>query len=234
MSYSDPNYFSIHAVERAMQVLEQFLIGRQQELGITELSERLEIPKASVYRLVATLESRNFLRRNPESGRYGLGIRLFELGSSIPYLKHLRVLTQPFLRELSEALDGVTHFSVLNGAHIVFIEKMEWNKTMALRSAVGRLAPIHCTASGKAILGFLPANQRDEIIRQIEWIRFTKRTLMTSGDLLHDLMGVQERGYAVDDGESQESCFCIAAPVYSRQPHVPAGAVSVSKPNKTT
>jgi DNA-binding IclR family transcriptional regulator len=113
---------------------------------------------------------------------------------------------------------------------MLYLDKMEPNRSVRMSSTIGRRNPVHCTAVGKAIAANLPENEVDAIIGQHGMRRFTSKTLTTPGDLKAELRLVRERGYAVDDEENEDGVRCVAAVVkdYAGRP---AAAISVSSPS---
>jgi DNA-binding IclR family transcriptional regulator len=118
----------------------------------------------------------------------------------------------------------------MEGAHVVYIDKIEPARSVRMITRIGASNPVHCTSVGKAILAFMPEDKTAEIIERTRFERFTHRTLATPEALRAEIEKTRRRGYAVDDEEFEEGLRCIAVPVLDAQ-RQPVAAVSVSGPS---
>ncbi len=219
--------YLVNAVERALGILEN-VDGSARGTGITELSQRLGMKKSTVHRLCATLEHRGYLLRDPDTGRYRLSLRLFQIGSTALSHLNLPARAMPALEALGAAVQETAHLAVLDGDDVVFIGKVESPRPLRLHSQVGRRAPAHCTALGKVLLAYTTANRRARILRG-PIARYTPQTITAPETLARALEEVRRRGYALDDQEFEEGIRCVAAPVRDYTGSVVA-ALSVSAP----
>jgi DNA-binding IclR family transcriptional regulator len=219
--------YVIQAVSHALDVLEQFR-DQQEELGVTELSKRLKLHKNNVFRLLATLESRGYIEQNRATENYRLGVRCLQLGRS--YVERMGLLpqAQPVMADLSRQTRETAFLAVLRGGAAVPIEVVEAERAVRISSPLGELLPLHCTASGKALLAF---EHEDDVkaLLPAELPRFTDRTPTDRQALLGQLRGVASAGYAVDMGEHMEDVRSVSAPVrdYTR---AVVGALTVAGP----
>ena len=146
---------SIRAVERALDVLMCFT-SQNPELSMTQISEMVEINKSTVHRLLATLEGKRFVERDAVTGIYRPGIRLLQLASLTLEHNDLRRLATPFLHELRDQFRENVNLSVLDEMDVVYLAVNESPQRVKLAAAPGQRLPAFCTASGKAILAFMP------------------------------------------------------------------------------
>jgi DNA-binding IclR family transcriptional regulator len=223
---SRPNVYRIRAVERAIAILRAFSPASP-ELGVTELARTLGLHKSTVHRLLTTLEREGFVLQNAATGRYRLGLPLFELGSLVIANMELRQVARPFLEETHRACGETIHLAILDEGEVVYVDKIESTRHVRMYSQVGRRAPAHCTGLGKVLLAALPASALDEVIQRRGLRAFTARTLTSADAVRNHLAVVRQRGYAVDSGEHEELVRCAAAPVFDHTGHVVA-AVSIA------
>lgn len=218
---------SIRAVERALDVLLCF--SRQTpELSMTQIAEQVGIHKSTVHRLLATLEKRRFVQRDPVTGTYRLGIRLFQMAYLTLEHNDLRQLASPFLRRLGEQFQENVHLSVLDDCDIIFVYVIESPQRVKLAAAVGQRLPACATASGKAMLAFMP----EESVRRIlehGMTQYTPNTLCSPEALFENIRQVRERGFALDEQEYEAGINAVAAPIFD-QNHQPIAAVAVAGP----
>jgi IclR family acetate operon transcriptional repressor len=120
----------------------------------------------------------------------------------------------PHLKSLWAASGENTHLAVLAGDHVVYVSTLNGTTLLSANAAIGQSGPLHCTATGKAIIANLPRGTTEGLIASIDFESFTPRT-MGNVDALHkELAQVRTIGYAVDDREYHPGVRCIAAPVF--------------------
>jgi len=202
---------SVRAIERALDVL---LCFSQDEpvLSLTQIAERLDMPKSTIHRYLATLESARFVRRDGASGLYHLGFRFIEMASLVLQEADLVRWAQPHLEHLAAECGETVDLAVLDGAQVVYLQVIESPHRVKIAAAVGQRLPAFCTASGKAFLAFLPDDQVDQILSQ-DMTRYTDRTRVSADALHEDLRATQERGFAISEEEYERDINAVAAPI---------------------
>ncbi len=223
----DKSNYIIQSVSHALDVLEEFR-GEIDELGVTELSKKLKLHKNNVFRILATLQSRNYIEQNKANENYRLGIKCLELGQTFIQQRGMLKQAKPILHELAEKSGETAYVSILRANDVVYLDSVEASTTVRVVSRLGLHMPIHATAAGKAIIAY---ESEDEIRKRFnrDMARFTPNTLTSIEDLLKNLKAARERGYAADLEEFEEGLRCIAAPIrdYTRKV---IGALSISGP----
>ena len=221
--------YRIQVLDRALAILD-VLANLRADASLAEIVEAVKVHKSTVHRLIMSLEKHRLVDRDSRTGRYRLGIRLFQLGTLAVAHMNIRDIAHPHLQALMYNSDETVHLCVLDNGEMLYLDKVEPNRSVRMSSTIGRRNPVHCTAVGKAIAAFLPEPEVDAIIRQHGMRRFTSKTLTTPGDLKAELRLVRERGYAVDDEENEDGVRCVASVVkdYAGRP---AAAISVSSPS---
>ena len=206
-------------IDRISLVLDAF--DGPGRLTLAQIVRRTGLPRSSAHRMLERLVQLRWLRR---SGRdYELGMRLVELGSLAVHQDRLVRAAKPLLGELHRATGLVVHLAVLDGADVVYLEKVGDRVVGALPSRVGGRQPAHCTAVGKAILAY-----SDEDAEVDLRARKTKYSISTSSQLAVELAKVRAHGVAFEREESLLGFGCVAAPIGS--PGEAVAAVSVSGP----
>ncbi len=214
------------AVERALNILEA-ASQRREGLTNSEISRRLGIPKSSASYILRTLERRGYLRRDIETGRYRLGLKLLSLGGETQAGLDIAEVALPFMRGLVERLGMTCHLAVVDQNEAVYIEKVEAPGFFKVNTWVGRRMFLHSTSVGKALLAWMPKAERDALLHNCDFKRRTPRTITSHARLVAELERVHQQGYAVDDEENSLGARCIAAPVFDALGNVVA-ALGVS------
>src|SRR5262249_38118073 len=155
----------LRSVNNALAVLESFSVERP-EIGVTELSQTLGLGKSTVHRLLTSLASRGYVRKNPETERDCLGFKAFEVGPLNAGPGASREAAPPFLRSLMLATKETVHLGVLDQWDVVYIDKMESDQPLQMYSRIGRRAPLHCTALGKALVAWEREDWLDRFLRR--------------------------------------------------------------------
>jgi len=220
----------VKSVQRAVRILESFNPDVR-ELGITELSKKLKIPKSTVYNILNTLALEGIVEKNRENQRYRLGLTLFELGNIARANFELRSVATSYLKELNRQLDETVHLTILDKGEVLYIECFESTKRLRTYSVIGIRAPLHCTAVGKAILAFLPEDEVDKIILTKGLEKFTENTITDPQELKEQLREIRFRGYSTDNMEHEEGVRCVGAPIHNQEGKVFA-SISVSGPSQ--
>src|SRR5688572_24479293 len=159
---ADSPYF-LESVDRVMKVLDCFTV-ESPELRLTDLSERLGMPKTQVLRIVSTLESGGYLTRDERSKRYRLGVRLFHLGTVVREQLDIRWIAQPYLRRLVEATQETAALFVPDPLGPICIDVVQSPKAMRVYAQLGGRMPWNAGTSPKVILAYLPAAEREGIL----------------------------------------------------------------------
>lgn len=219
---------TVQSVDRALSILE--LLGEYPNgLGLISISKELSLPKSTAHRLVHSLISRGFVYQNNENERYNLSLKVAKLSLGIIENIDIRKKARPFIEELSTNTNEIVHLCILDGHEVVYIDKVESNRTMRMYSQIGKRALLHCTGVGKMILSDLKDSEINDIINQTGLPRFTENTITTKVALLNEIQLIRSRGYSLDREEHESGIYCISAPIYDYTGKVIAG-FSVSGP----
>lgn len=218
---------SARSVERTLDILLTFL-REGRELGITELSRGLKLPKATVHRLVATLVGRGFLTRNPQTAHYRIGLNLFRLGSLFLAQAEVRQAALPVIHELAHATRETVNLNVVIDRCRVCIEKAESTHDIRHFVELGRPLPLYGGASGKVLLAFLDDAEIDAVIAE-GLTPLTPRTIIAPDRVIRNLAEIRRRGYATSADERVPGASAVSAPVRDGTGRVVAG-LTISGP----
>ncbi|MCU1491864.1 MAG: kdgR 4 [Acidimicrobiaceae bacterium] len=194
-------------------------LGADGQMGLSELARRTSIAKASVHRLCCDLVTWGVLERSGDSFR--LGPRLFELGQRVPGRRSLCDAALPFMEDVYVATLQTVHLAVLEGTEVMYAEKIVGRKSVAVPSQVGGRLPLHCTATGKCMLAFGPAELLRKTIASGLGAR-TARSIVSVERLEEELAAVRVRGYATEHEEAHVGFASVAAPLFGGRGHVVA------------
>ncbi len=220
--------YVVQSVTHAIDVLEAFK-GDKDELGVTELSSGLGLPKNNVFRLLATLELRGYIEQNKSTGNYRLGIKTFELGQIFRRRMGLIKQSHTVLEQLEAKCNESTYLGIIQDGMVVYVDMVETTHSVRIVPKLGKRAPAYCTAIGKTQMAYESQDEVERILGKVGLVAFTKNTIIDKKPLLEHLRQVAVQGYALDNEELEEEVKCVAVPIRDYTGQVVAG-ISVSGP----
>ncbi len=220
--------YVVQSVDRALDILEAFNYNAE-ELGVTELSQKLNLHKNNVFRLLATLETRGYIEQDEKTGNYRLGIKIFEVANVFLHHLGLRRQARPILEELVHKCNETAYLAVTEETDVVYVLMHETAHTVRVIPRLGHRLPAYCTASGKIQLAFESRDRLLNLFTGYPLRPLTPNTITDLDRLIEHLAEVAHQGFAVDNEELEEGVCCVAAPVRDYSHRVVAG-VGLSGP----
>ncbi|WJH34457.1 IclR family transcriptional regulator [Paenibacillus sp. CC-CFT747] len=219
--------YTIQSIDKALDLME--LLSERGSLSLIELTELLQQPKSSTYRIVLTLENRGFISRSDVDGKYCLGYKQLILTKNLLEQSNIRTAAFPEMKKLSDLYGDTINLGVLTEGTILYLEIIESMHALRMTDSVGSKSPFHATAMGKAIASHMSESAVDVLIRDYGLERYTDNTITTPERLREELALIRKRGFAMDDQEIVEGARCLAAPIFGLHGHI-NGAISISGP----
>lgn len=214
---------TVRAVERALDILLCFA-GSETELGLSDIAKRIGLHKSTVHRLLASLESKGFIRRHPQTEKYRLGWSVLELVSNVYQSDDLSSIVSPEMTRLRDLLGETISLYVLSGIERIRIQAIESKQPVRRVANVGRRLPLYVGASGKVLLAYSSEELLEELMTDSSWPPELSRD-----EFRHALQQVREAGYAVSIEEREPGAAAVAAPIRGRNGEAVA-ALSISGP----
>ncbi len=225
---SKPNNL-VQTIERVSLILE--MVGQKvQGISIRDLSAGLKLPKGTVHRLLSSLSYFGYIRQDPETKSYFLGLKLMELNAQLSNQLDFRKVAEPVLRDLAEKTKQTAHLVIYDRDEVVYVEKIESQQPaggLKMASRVGSRNPAHSSAVGKILLSCFSEEAVEDFLQKKGLPRRTANTI-TDPDCFRDhLKIVRSQGYAMDDEENEQGIRCLGAPIFDGKGR-PVAAISVS------
>lgn len=215
-------------LEKAIDVLEA--IGTAPEgVGSQQLAAQLNLPRATLYRLLGILIERRMVRRDARNKRYRLGFRYLELVRGAWLEPDLVAAASFELRALRDLTGETTYLAIRDGDQVLSLERCEGGHSDRSAASMGQNKPMHCTGQGKAILSVMADAERRELLRGMALEPLTPFTITDRERLLIELEVTRARGYGIDDEEIRLGIRCVAAPILDNAGEV-RGALSIAGP----
>ncbi len=197
--------------------------------SLSQLARGSGFPLSSTHRLLASLRRDGFVTLDPASKRYGLGLRLFQLGTAVAAARGFSGAALPVLRELAEATGEACLMSVLDDGSQLTVHHVEGRQAVGVRAVAGTREPLHATAAGKVLVAFAEPATRRHLLEHVELAPSTPRTTTDRTAFHEDVAAVSAQGFAVSDEEHRSGIRSIGVPVPGPLGHAVA-AVSISSP----
>jgi DNA-binding IclR family transcriptional regulator len=222
---------NVPAATRALRVL-RYLASQPDPVSLDRLASAVGLPRSTAYHLMAAMEAEGFVTHLADEHRYGLGVAAFEVGSGYSRQAPLQRIARRPLTALVDTLRQSAHLAVLHGRDVLYVVEERAPGRPPLVTDVGVRLPAHLTASGRAILAALPANQ----VRALYPDRAAFVTRHGSGPsspsaLRALLVETRQRGHALEDGEVTPGFASVAAAVLDHNGH-PVAGVAVTYPSE--
>ena len=202
------------AVDRALDLIE-LIAASEKDLSLSQIRERLNIPRQSLIRILNTLCDRGIVDRAEQRGFYRPGMKLLHLGNKIQDKIKLRSVARPFMQELAQKTNKTIELSTLDRDQLILIEQIEGNEGVRLYSRVGGVYPyFHALAVGKIYLAHMEPEKRQKVLDKIGLPAVTEKTITDTEKLEEELLKGKQNGFAFEDQELRKGVRRVAAPIY--------------------
>ncbi|HUP16102.1 MAG TPA: IclR family transcriptional regulator [Acidimicrobiia bacterium] len=218
----------LSSVRNAARVLKAFT-SNHRLYGVSELARRLELSTSSVHRLLTTLESEHLIEQDEATGKYRLGLAIFDLTAAVAPGYDLSDALLPPMTVLRNRTGDTVQVAVLDGRQVVYIERLDSPHTLRMFLGVGRRNWAHCTSTGKVLLAHLPGTELEMLLEGWDLPVITGQTITDVELLKKELAQVKDLGYAQNNGESEADTLSVGAPIRDATGRVIA-AMSVAGP----
>ena len=219
---------SLTSTRRALAVLDCFAADTP-ALTLSEIARRLGLPVSSTHRQIKELVRWGALERD-ESGRYSIGLHLWEVGALAPRSKGVREAAMPFLEDLYEATHENVQVAILDGNEVVYVERLFSHHATRIIARPGARLPLHATGVGRVLLAHAGPDLVNEVLaRPLK--RYTEYSMVDPRELRRELATVRKAGYAISDRQFELVSTSVAAPICGAGNNVVA-ALSIIVPSR--
>ena len=201
----------VRSIQKAAAILD-IIAEEKRPMSLTELAEATGWAKSTVYGLLCSMRSVGFVEQSAETGRYELGVRLFEYGSAVQSTRNILTLSSEPMRALVAATNESVTLSMLDRGEVLILGHAEPDSSFHIVSETGRHLPSFCTAQGKVLLSDLPPTNVKRIF-DAHVQAYTPHTASTFEQLDTELKTVRKQGYAIENGEFRIGIRGVAAPI---------------------
>lgn len=203
--------YLLKSVYNSLELLD--LLSRRNEMGATEISKELKMGKASVFRMLYTLEKKEYVIKTKEA-KYKLGIKFAHYGSIVLDRLDIIAIVKPYLERLRDKHNETTHMAMLDDDfNIIFMAKELSNSSIQMNSRIGGKMPAYSTATGKVLLAQLDDDKLGKVINTFDFRSNMESGVKNKEELFEEIIKIRKRGYAENLEESEVGLTCFAAPI---------------------
>ncbi|MBC8080225.1 MAG: IclR family transcriptional regulator [Gorillibacterium sp.] len=214
---------TVRAVERALDILLCFT--DDSDLSLTEIASHTDLHKSTVHRLLASLEGKGFVRRDPASERYRLGYRIWELSANLSQDDDPAILLLPEMERLRDLIGETVSLYLRDDLERIRVQAVQSSQAIRRVAPIGVRLPLHVGASGKVLVAFATSEVRERLLASAIWSSEEHKAAY-----LVQLEEAKRQGYATSMEEREEGAAAVAAPIFDRA-HRMVAALAVSGPS---
>jgi IclR family acetate operon transcriptional repressor len=218
----------VQSLNRALSILDA-LAEHDDGLSLTALAKTVALPPSSAHRLLTTLQRKRFVRFEPGTMAWRIGVQAFVVGNAFARSRDVVALATPFMRQLMEKTGETVNLYVPNGGQAICIAQVQSRQMIRAISRPGGSIALHRSAAGKAMLSQMTAAEVGEIVAKHGLGQGTKNSVETPSKLRAELNKTRARGFALDDEEFAVGLRCIAAAILDER-GAAQGALSIAGP----
>ena len=219
---------SVRVIDRVFAILE-YLSKSNAPRGPTDIAAVTGMHKSTVHRLLSSMYGGGYIEKTDE-GTYHIGVKLVGIVSNHINNLELQTEARPYLNDLHAELGLIVHLGILDGAEVIYVEKIDIERNLRVYAQIGMRVPTYCSSLGKCLIARLSGDELNSVFTRHTLERFTPNTITSLHRLKECLREVRRQGWAMDNEEYIVGHRCIGAPIFDYRGEVIA-AVSASGPS---
>lgn len=216
------------SVAKAISLLDLF--QDNEELSLQEITNKTNIPKATAYRLLMTLESGQLLEKvktSTHDSRYRLGLKWLQFGELVSERLELRDVALPFMEDLAEKLNEVVHLVIVNRSEAVYIESVNSRRALSLHTQVGKKTPLFVGSGPKLLLAFLPEEMQSNILSSSKLYTLSNKEPIDETSMRRELEMIKKNHFSFSISEQDADTTGVSFPIFDYKNEVVA-ALAIS------
>lgn len=200
------------ALENGIAVLE--VISSKRACTVTEIADALGINKSTVSRIIKTFIQKDIVEKNSSSRMYSIGPAILQMSNRYYKARNIVGQIKSVMEALCRQIEESVHLCALSNGAAVVVEQAESENRLVVNAKIGNREPLHASAVGKCLLAFVGEEEREAMLPNITFVRFTDKTICNTDALAAELRKIRLAGYSTDDNELTPNIRCVAVPVF--------------------
>lgn len=193
------------------------------EAGVNEVAKALDMAPSKVSRMLSTLAEEGFFEKNVLTDKYRVGIGFFEVGMVYVFNSPLRNIMAPHIEQMAKDTGFTSSWAILHKNKVIVLGRVQNLNIDLMTYRIGFNLSVHTTSLGKVLAAYLPEEKQNELLKAIEFIKLTERSIVDVEKFREHLKIIREQGYSTDDRETRDDLCCISVPVKNANGEVVAG-----------
>ena len=219
------DFKKVPAIDKCFAIL-QLLAKSEHGLGISEISQLLELNKSTVFNIIYTLKHIGILEQYHD-GKFHFGTLLYLLGNSSGRRSDLVQTVHPYLEKINRETKLSAFLGIRSELQAVIVDKVDTAYDIKISSEIGMRLPLLAGVGGKALLCQLPDDEIDRIIAENELRPFTSKTCTNGNKFKKDVFRIRKDGIAIENEEYIEGVVAFAVPIYAHRQDLQAAIWAV-------
>jgi IclR family KDG regulon transcriptional repressor len=208
--------YTIEILDVALNVIDKMASDQEEYHSLASLARQFNINRSRTFRILKTLEGRGFVIYDPKTEMYRLGLKFLEISQSV-------------LKDLAASTGDTSYLIIASGNSAIVVDRYSGDNMLQLAAPIGARLPMYTGAAPKVLLAFMPEEQRENTINEMELSSFTPNTITNKDSLRKTLAEIRKQGFAVDEQDFEIGAFAFGAPVFDHEGKIVAG-VSITTP----
>ena len=225
----DNDRYIIEILDVALNAIDTMASSSDDSHSPSSLAKQFNINRSRMFRIFKTLENRGFVDYDSKTETYRLGLKFLEIAQNIRGRLNLRSEAEDVLKELAAGTGDCSYLIIPSGNSAIVVDRYSGDNMLQLSAPIGSRLPLHAGAAPKLLLAYMPENQRERVIEDMELTVFTSSTIKDKDTLRKVLAQIREQGYAVDEQDFEVGAYAFGAPVFDHEGNVVAG-LSITTP----
>jgi DNA-binding IclR family transcriptional regulator len=221
--------YVIHILDVTLDAIEAMASGDNEHHSLSNLANQLKINRSRLFRILKTLERRGYVEYDPRTENYRLGVKLLNIGQTVWEHLNLRREAEELLKKLAIETGDCVHLIRLSGTHAIVLDRYLGGNMLQVAAPIGELLPLHTGAAPKLLLAFLPYEEREKILDEIDLQAYTSNTIVDKKELRKVLDHIRQVGYSVDAQDFEIGVYAFGAPIFDISGQIIAG-ISITTP----
>ncbi|HBH12583.1 MAG: putative transcriptional regulator, IclR family [Clostridiales bacterium 38_11] len=221
------DYSYITMIKRATDIMD-LIFAANRELGVSEISHELSLPKATVYRILITLAKGGFISKGHETGKYTLGGKFIKYSDRVKRDINVYTIAKPYMERLAAKVGETVNLAIDYDHQSLIIDRENGEQTSLLSKLVSD-APYNCSSSGKIFLSHKSDNEIRDYFNKGYAKKRTIKSITSLETFDKQRKEILQKGYAIDDEEYDYGLYCIGKPIFSHSKKLMA-VISLSGP----
>ena len=221
--------YIIEILDVALDVMDKMASSQEEFHSLSSLARQFNINRSRMFRIFKTLERRCFVDYDAKTESYRLGMKFLSISQNVRDRLSLRREAEQILKSLAAETGDCSYLIIASGNSAIVVDRYSGDNMLQLSAPIGSRLPLHTGAAPKLLLAFMPEDQRENFIDEMELPSFTSNTITDKDTLRKTLAEIRQQGYAADEQDFEVGAYAFGAPVFDHEGHIVAG-MSITTP----